>query len=425
MATATAKLPKVLLPIAGVSVLDHQLRQFRDAGITRVIVLAGHLAGAIEIAAAQASDPSFCVEVRTETQAMGSGGCLRLLHDLDGPGIVVFGDILFDVDLRALLDAHRRQRATITAAVHPNAHPQDSDLVDIDADQRVAALHPKPHPPGSRLRNLVTAGLFVIDPAFIGQIPSEREAPKLDLVQDLITAAIANRRRVYAWQTSAYLHDIGTPERYAQAQTAWTQGIPARRRRPRATAFLDRDGTLNRHVGHLRRPELLELLPGVAQAIARLNNLDVQVVVVTNQPVLARGELDEAGLAQIHAELETQLGHAGAYIDRIYHCPHHPDAGFEGECPELKRACECRKPGTGMIDAAASDLLIDRAASVMIGDSERDLDAALNAGLRPVLVGADAHALAVARDVEWFADLERACRALFPTRSNGCSSGCS
>ncbi|KIG18517.1 D-glycero-D-manno-heptose 1,7-bisphosphate phosphatase [Enhygromyxa salina] len=414
MASATAAVPKVLLAIAGKSVLEHQLQQFRAAGITRVIVLAGHLAGAIELAAARASDRSFHVEVRTEAQAMGSGGCLRQLHDLNGPAVVVFGDVMFDVDLGALLETHTRQRATITAVVHPNTHPHDSDLVDVDADHRVTALHPKPHPPGSRLRNLVTAGLFVIEPAFIEQIPSVLEAPKLDLVQDLITAALARGQRVQAWQTSAYLHDMGTPQRYAQAQAAWAQGIPARRRRPRATVFVDRDGTLNRHVGYLRRPEQLELLPGVAQAIARLNQLDVQVVVVTNQPVLARGELDEAGLAQIHAELETQLGRAGAYVDRIYHCPHHPDAGFEGERPELKCACACRKPRTGMIDAATSDLHVDRAASVLIGDTERDLDAALNAGLRPVLVSANAHALAVARGVQWFPDLARACLALFP-----------
>jgi histidinol-phosphate phosphatase family protein len=412
MGEATASLPKTLLPVAGVSVLERQLEQFEHAGVERVVVLAGHLAGEIEAAVAERGADGPTVEVRVEHRPLGSGGCLRLLDDLRGPAIVALGDVLFELDLRELVEAHRRAGAALTAAVHPNEHPHDSDLVELDASARVVALHPKPHPPRARLRNLVTAGLFVIEPELIAALPSTTELAKLDLVQDLLAGALADGRHVQAWQTTAYLKDMGTPRRYAEAERDFARGVPAARRRPRPTVFLDRDGTLNRHVGYLRAPEQLELLPGVAEAVAGLNAAELQVVVVTNQPVVARGELDDVGLEAIHAELEVQLARAGAYLDRIYHCPHHPDAGFAGERSELKIACACRKPAAGMIEAACAELLVDRARSVLIGDDERDLGAALAAGLRPILVGPEARGLARTRCVEWYPSLAHACSTL-------------
>ncbi|MFO7564119.1 MAG: HAD-IIIA family hydrolase [Enhygromyxa sp.] len=413
MGEATQRQPKTLLPVAGVSVLERQLEQFERAGIERVVVLAGHLAEMIEAVTARRSAASRpAVEVRIEDRPLGSGGCLGLLDDLCGPAIVALGDVLFELDLRELVEAHRRAEALLTAAIHPNEHPHDSDLVELDASGRIVALHPKPHPPRARLRNLVTAGLFVIEPELIAELPPIPELAKLDLVQDLLAGAVAEGRPVQGWQTTAYLKDMGTPRRYAEAERDFARGIPAARRRPRPTVFLDRDGTLNRHVGYLRAPEQLELLPGVAEAVAALNAAELQVVVVTNQPVIARGELDEAGLEAIHAELEGQLARAGAYLDRVYYCPHHPDAGFEGERPELKIACRCRKPGVGMIEAACAELLVDRARSVLIGDHERDLGAALAAGLRPILVGPETRALAKAQGVEWFPSLAQACAPL-------------
>ncbi|MGN5480578.1 D-glycero-alpha-D-manno-heptose-1,7-bisphosphate 7-phosphatase [Cupriavidus basilensis] len=155
---------------------------------------------------------------------------------------------------------------------------------------------------------------------------------------------------------------------------------------PQMAVFVDRDGTLNREVDHLNAPDQLELLPGVEQAIRRLNRAEYRICVITNQPVLARGECTPEGLHQIHNKLETPLGNEGAYVDRIYYCPHHPDKGFAGEVPELKIDCDCRKPNTGMIDTAVAELNLDRARSWLIGDTTSDLLAARRAGVRSILV---------------------------------------
>ena len=149
----------------------------------------------------------------------------------------------------------------------------------------------------------------------------------------------------------------------------------------RPALFLDRDGTINRHVGYLDRPEQIELLPGVGAAIRRLNQAGVLAVVVTNQAVVARGQCSEADLEQIHERLRELLGQHGASLDAIYHCPHHPDRGQPGEVAELKIVCRCRKPEPGMIEAALRDLPIDPNRCAVVGDTERDVGLARNSGL--------------------------------------------
>jgi len=401
---ATRALPKPMLPIGGQPLLWRQIEQFRRAGIGRVVILAGHLAEVIEPWARAWSDKRCRVDVVVEPQALGSGGCLRLLPAARGPWVVAFGDVAFDVDLRALVRTHLERGAYATAVVHPNDHPHDSDLVRLDATGRIEALHRKPHSPGLSTRNLVTAGVFVLDPAFVAALPPA----KLDLVHDALAAAIARGERAFGHETVEYLKDMGTPERYARVCADWDAGRIAAAAGPRPTAFLDRDGTINRHVGHVSRPEQLELLPGVGAAIRRMNQAGVQVVVATNQPVVARGLCSEVELAEIHARLETLLGREGAFLDRLYACPHHPHGGFAGERPELKLACACRKPGPGLLEQAMRELRVDRARSSMFGDSPCDAEAAAAARVRPVLLGEPMREQAERRGIRWFSDLPRA-----------------
>ena len=158
------------------------------------------------------------------------------------------------------------------------------------------------------------------------------------------------------------------------------------RNRQRAV-FLDRDGTLNRYVGFLRRLEDFELLPGAAEAVRLLNRAGYLAIVATNQPVVARGEVSLDELREIHNKMETLLGQEGAYLDGIYVCPHHPDRGFPGERTEYKIVCDCRKPKPGLLLQAAEDFHIDLAQSWMIGDSESDLEAGKAAGCRVAAIG--------------------------------------
>ena len=129
------------------------------------------------------------------------------------------------------------------------------------------------------------------------------------------------------------------------------------------------------------------LINGVSEAIKKINALGYLVIVITNQPVIARGEVSFEKLDEIHNKMETLLGKEGAYLDAIYYCPHHPHKGYEGERPELKFKCNCRKPKPGMLLKAAEDFNIDLSQSWMVGDRKSDVKAGQNAGCRTALIG--------------------------------------
>ena len=235
-------------------------------------------------------------------------------------------------------------------------------------------------------QNLVNAGLYVVRKSSLHP-PAARQAPA-DFGKDLFPAMLSQGAKLLAYNSPEYIKDIGTPERYDQICAQFEAGVVRRSSlsTPQAAVFLDRDGTLIAEKDCLRSADDLELLPGVPEAIRMLNDHGWRTVLVTNQPVIAKGWCSEEELNVIHNKLETLLGRQHAYLDRIYHCPHHPDKGFPGERPDLKIDCDCRKPKPGMLLQAARDLNLDLAASWLVGDTTTDLQTARNAGVKPVLV---------------------------------------
>ena len=177
---------------------------------------------------------------------------------------------------------------------------------------------------------------------------------------------------------------MGTPERFHQVEADYKNGVVQAKNlsNKQKAIFLDRDGTINKYVGFLRHIDDFELIEGVAEAIQLINQSGYLAIVVTNQPVIARGEVSWEELNGIHRKMATLLGKEGAYVDGIYICPHHPDKGFEGERPEYKIDCDCRKPKPGLLLQAAKDFNIDLSESYMIGDSHRDVEAGENAGVK-------------------------------------------
>jgi histidinol-phosphate phosphatase family protein len=294
--------------------------------------------------------------------------------------------VMLAVDLASMAERHLGHGADFTLFAHPNDHPHDSDLLECDTDGWVTAIHSYPHAGDRPLGNLVNAALYVARRDALR--PWQGTVGKLDFTADVVPGLLASGGRVLAHRSTEYIKDMGTPERLARVEADFKSGRIdlAASRRPAPAVFLDRDGTLNRDTGFLARQEELELLPGAADALAALRRAGYRLVVLTNQPVIARGEASEDDVQDIHRRLEWELGKKGAFVDAIYVCPHHPDSGFTGERPELKFACECRKPATGLFDAACRDLNLDPARSWMIGDQTADIELARRAGIRAILV---------------------------------------
>ncbi len=299
---------------------------------------------------------------------------------------LLYGDVMAAVDLRRMARKHLERGADVTALAHPNDHPYDSDLLETDADDWVTAVQPNPHPADRFFANLVNAALYVVRRDAL--LPWAGRSGKSDFAKDIMSALAAGGGRILAYRSGEYIKDMGTPDRLRRVEADWRDGKIdiAQPHRPRPAIFLDRDGTLNVEKGFLRAAEDLELAAGVGAALKTLRQAGFLLVVLTNQPVIARGEASEADVAAIHRRLEWELGKEGAYLDRIYFCPHHPDRGFPGERADLKIDCDCRKPATGLFRRACEELDIDAANSWMIGDQTRDIEMARRAGLRSVLV---------------------------------------
>ena len=210
---------------------------------------------------------------------------------------------------------------------------------------------------------------------------------KVDLDRQLLKP-LAGTGKMFCYDSPEYVKDMGTPDRYYSVCKDYKEGrISAKNLKHKQKAiFLDRDGTINKYVGFLRSIDEFALIDGVAEAIRKINESGYLAIVVTNQPVIARGEVSFEELEGIHNKMETLLGEKGAYLDAIYYCPHHPHKGYEGECPELKIECDCRKPKPGMLFKAAEDFNIDLSQSWMIGDGENDVKAGINAGCKTVFL---------------------------------------
>ena len=380
-------LPKPMIPIAGKPLLEHQVEMLARQGFTQVIIFACYRADLIAKHFGDGSRWGVDLKIIVEQTPLSTAGAvLAGFEHLAEEFAVLYGDTMVNVDVRRMERAHASAGADATLLLHPNDHPLDSDLVELDAAGRITAFYNRPHAPERWFQNLVNAGLYIINRRAL--VTRRNNQQPLDFGKDLFPAWLREGVKMMGYNTPEFIKDIGTPERYDRVQAEFAAGLIQRSslETPQRAVFLDRDGTLIVDRDCLRNAEGLELLPGVAEAIHQLNHHGWRTVVVTNQPVIAKGWCDETELRRIHNKLETLLGQQHAFLDRIYHCPHHPDKGFPGERPELKIDCVCRKPKIGMIQQAAAELNIDLTQSWLIGDTTTDLQTAKNAGLRSILV---------------------------------------
>lgn len=392
--SVASDIPKPMIKIGDKPVLEHELECLRSQGFTDIIITVSHLGQIImdyfgdgsKVSPATGKPFGVHIEYYFEKEPLGNAGALfKIKEKLTEDFLLLNADALFDVDFNRFVDYHRQHGALVTLFAHANDHPYDSGLLVIDKDNYVQQWLTKEDARPQYYRNIVNGGLHVLSPKVLDV---EINTPKVDLDRQILKP-LAGTGKMLCYNSPEYAKDMGTPERYYAACADYKSGkIQGKNLRNKQKAiFLDRDGTINKYVGYLRTPEQFELLEGVGEAVRKINLSGYLAIVVTNQPVIARGEVTVDGLQQIHNKMETILGKEGAYLDGVYYCPHHPDKGFAGEVEELKIVCECRKPKAGLLLKAAKDFNIDLSQSWMIGDSENDVLAGKNAGCKTALIG--------------------------------------
>ena len=385
IAALNSDVPKPLIGVCGKPILEHGLLCLKENGITDITIVTGYLGEQIPAYFGDGSSLGVKLSYFHEEEPLGTAGALYYLKDkLQEDFLLLNGDIIYNVDFSRMLNFHKEKNALATLFTHPNSHPFDSALIITDDSARVTSWLHKEEPRGE-CKNRVNAGLHLLSSTLLAGLT---EPKKTDLDRDILKPLVEGKR-VFAYDSPEYVFDVGTPERHAQVTRDILSGKVEKRSlaNKQIAVFADRDGTLNVEKGFLSRPEDIELLDGVSSAVARINKSDYLCVVITNQPVIARGDCDFDTLKQIHNRLETLLGNEGAYIDDLFFCPHHPDKGFEGERAELKISCRCRKPEPGMILDAAEKYNIDLSRSYMVGDRATDVLCGINAGCKPVFIG--------------------------------------
>lgn len=384
VASVNSSIPKPLLPVAGKPVLQHQLECLKRQGVERITLTIGYLGNLIREYFGNGGRFGIKIDYIQEDTPLGTAGALYYLkNSVHDDFFLINGDLIFDVDLRRVLEFHKAHHGAATLLVHPNDHPYDSGLVTADSNGQVHGWLAKEDVRGW-YQNRVNAGIHVLSPRLLEKLEKPQ---KLDLDREILKPLIP-LGEVYAYQTPEYVKDMGTPERIAQVERDLQSGLVLKKNlsSPQRAVFLDRDGTINRHVGFLKRIEEFQLIDGAAEAIRHINQSGCLAVVVTNQPVIARGDVTWEQLEEIHRKMETLLGQEGAYLDDIFVCPHHPDSGFPGEVPIYKTQCNCRKPKPGLLLQAAGKYHIDLSKSWMIGDSWQDMEAGRAAGCQTILL---------------------------------------
>lgn len=391
-------IPKPLIPIAGIPILEREICSLREQGFVDIIITVSYLHKKIEDYFKDGKHLGVNISYFVEKAPLGNAGALFKLKRQLGkePFLLLNADAMFDVDFNRMVRFHQSHGGLVTLFTHPNSHPFDSGLILADENGCVEKWLTKEDVRPEFYCNRVNAGLHVIDPKVLDIASIDEDligtevngtVLKVDLDRMLLKP-LAGSGKIFCYDSPEYVKDMGTPERYKSVTKDFDNGIIQKKnlKNKQRAVFLDRDGTINKYVGFLRDINQFELIDGVAKAIKKINEAGYLAIVVTNQPVIARGEVSYTELDDIHKKMETLLGLEGAYVDGIYFCPHHPHKGYPGEIEDLKIVCDCRKPKPGMLLKAAERFNISLEESYMIGDGENDIYAGKNAGCKTVLV---------------------------------------
>lgn len=398
IASVRNDVPKPMISICGKPILEYQIENLKTCGLTDIILVIGYLGDKIKDYFGDGSKFDVKIEYFIEDHPLGTAGALFKMPQLTEDFLLLCGDVIMDVDFNRFIEFHKSHKAWASLMSHPNGHPFDSSLLvtEIEVPRVKGGMPEDTHKvirwmakedERTYYKNRVNAGIEIISPELLKEtkknfIPRHPETPdKIDLDRDVLKPNIKSGR-IFAYDTPEYIKDMGTPERYYEVENDIVSGkVHARNLKNKQKAiFLDRDGTINKMVGFIIKPEQFKLIDGAAEAIKAINKSGYLAIVVTNQPVIARGDCTFEELQTVHEKMETELGKEGAFLDAIYVCPHHTDKGFEGERPEYKFDCDCRKPKPGLLFQAAKEFNIDLSQSYMIGDSNQDVEAGIAAG---------------------------------------------
>lgn len=372
----THNIPKPMVPVNGKPVLEHLVDWGKQNGITDFVFLNGHLHHMIEDYFKDGAKFGVHIAHSNEPKPLGSGGPVKYAEKhIDGPFVLMMGDVICRVDLKKMIEDHKKAAANgaiMTIFLHESDHAHDSDVLKIDENNRVVKFVSK-HDDHTGAGKLSNAGLAIIEPRLLSHIDRESFTFETYLYPKLIAAG----EFVNGYVSEDYIKDMGTidklkkVESYLLSESAKSKAV-----------FLDRDGVINEYVEFLHKKEDLRFIPGIFDSLKQLSKTDYLLIIATNQPAIGRGICTEEEYKNFEKYYLDCLREKEIRINDVFYCPHHPTAGIG----QYKLECDCRKPKPGLLLKAREKYNINFAKSFMIGDSRSDIKAGATAGCRTILV---------------------------------------
>jgi len=384
--------PKPLLPVAGVVLLDRTIEMLVNQGFKNFLLLAGHLGEQIMEHYEDNPFPGAGIEVFIEPKPLGTAGALPLVVDkLESNFLLVYGDIFVDFDARRLADFHEQGDNDVIASllVRQSDHPWDSHLLDVDEEGEIKEFIFQQEE-GKLYQNFGNVAIYACSKKIVDYIPDGEPS---DYGRNVFPKVLNENGRLRALEleVGGFVRDMGTPDRLALVENYLKRQVRSKvaqeNPKPLKVAFLDRDGTLNYERGLITSPDQIEMIPGSAEAVAKLCAGGGKCYIITNQPVIARGLCDKETLDEINKVVISAIEEAGGKIEALYYSPFHPETHHGDGVQKYRRASDCRKPGSGMLYNAEEENGLDLAEVVMIGDTWRDIVAGQGAGVRTCFLG--------------------------------------
>ena len=379
------EIPKPMAKILDKPILEYQIEVLRENNVLELIIIIGHLGNKIKEYFKDGKDFGLNITYIEEKEPLGTAGAFYYLKEyIKEDFILLFGDLIFDIYLKRMIEFHEKNASFATLFVHPNSHPYDSDIVLMDKDSKIVGFDSKNNIRDYFYDNCVNAGIYIISNKLLNKID---KLQKIDLEKDILSKEI-EKENVYGYYSSEYVKDVGTVERINKTAEDIQNNILKKKnlKNKQKCIFLDRDGTINIHKGLITNPQEIELEKYVAQAIRKINSSEFITVIITNQPQVARGLCSIEDIENINKRLKTLLGENGVYVEDIYFCPHHPDKGYPEENKDYKIKCKCRKPDIELIEKAKLKYNIDLENSWFIGDTTIDIQTGINANMNTILL---------------------------------------
>ncbi|MBN2524019.1 MAG: HAD-IIIA family hydrolase [Bacteroidales bacterium] len=362
-----------MVRIGGIPILHHQIKLFRKYNINTVYIPDNQYRQEIESYFGKGKDFGVQIDYLHSNHSFESRG------DENRENIILIHEgMMINMNLERLVSFHNKKESDCTLVTHPVDKPFHSKLVELDIESRVIQYIKKPLHPGKYFPNMAYAGICVLSSSTLNSFFIEKNLP----IDENIFSNSINPKKIFGYNTSEYVKDIATMDDLKQVEYDYQTGkiTSANFEFKQKAIFLDRDGVINKETGYISKPEDISLYDFSARAIKKLNSSEYKSILITNQSSIARGLITLGDLKSIHNKLETSLIQEGAKLDAIYFCPHHPDRNLPGTRSEYIADCMCRKPKPGLLLDAAFHFNIDLSSSFMIGDSERDIQAGINAG---------------------------------------------